>query len=74
MPSTSKAQHNLMEGVAHSPAFAQKVGIPQSVGQKFSAADKMRRFAQTMRKHAASLPASPTAPVAPQPPVDDDAE
>lgn len=33
-----------MAAVAHSPAFAKKVGIPQSVGQDFSAADKGRKF------------------------------
>lgn len=44
MPSRSKKQHNLMEAVAHSPAFAKKVGIPQSVGQDFSKADKGRKF------------------------------
>ena len=45
MPSKSKAQHNLMEGVAHNPDFAKKVGIPQSVGKEFVAADKGRSFA-----------------------------
>jgi len=44
MPSTSKKQHNLMEAVAHNPAFAKKVGIPQSVGKDFSKADKGRKF------------------------------
>ena len=44
MPSTSKKQHNLMEAVAHSPAFAKKVGIKQSVGKDFAAADKGRKF------------------------------
>jgi hypothetical protein len=44
MPSTSKKQHNFMEAVAHSPAFAKKVGIPQSVGKDFSAADKGKKF------------------------------
>ena len=29
-----------MEGVAHNPDFAKKVGVPQSVGQDFAAADK----------------------------------
>jgi len=29
-----------MEAVAHNPAFAKKVGIPQKVGKDFSAADK----------------------------------
>jgi hypothetical protein len=44
MPSKSKAQHNLMEGVAHNAAFAKKVGIPQSVGKEFVAADKGKHF------------------------------
>jgi len=43
MPSKSKAQHNLMEAVAHSPGFAKKVGIPQSVGKHFHEADKMKK-------------------------------
>jgi len=33
-----------MEAVAHNPAFAKKVGISQSVGKEFSAADKGRKF------------------------------
>jgi hypothetical protein len=33
-----------MEAVAHSPAFAKKAGVPQSVGKDFSAADKGRKF------------------------------
>ena len=44
MPSTSKKQHNFMAAIAHSPAFAKKVGIPQSVGQDFNKADKGRKF------------------------------
>ena len=44
MPSKSKAQHNLMEGVAHNAAFAKKVGIPQSVGRDFAEADKGKKF------------------------------
>jgi len=44
MPSSSKKQHNLMAAVAHNPAFAKKVGIPQSVGKDFSAADKGKKF------------------------------
>jgi len=35
-----------MEAVAHSPSFAKKVGVPQSVGKDFSAADKGRKFAK----------------------------
>jgi hypothetical protein len=44
MPSTSKKQHNFMAAIAHSPAFAKKVGVPQSVGQDFNKADKGRKF------------------------------
>lgn len=39
MPSKSPAQARLMAGVAHSPEFAKKVGIPQSVGKEFNKAD-----------------------------------
>jgi hypothetical protein len=44
MPSTSKKQHNFMAAIAHNPAFAKKVGIPQSVGQEFNNADKGKTF------------------------------
>jgi hypothetical protein len=44
MPSTSKKQHNFMEAIAHSPSFAKKVGVPQTVGQDFAKADKGRKF------------------------------
>ena len=44
MPSTSKKQHKFMEAVAHSPAFAKKTGVPQSVGKDFSNADKGKTF------------------------------
>jgi hypothetical protein len=33
-----------MEAVAHNPAFAKKVGVPQSVGKDFSTADKGKKF------------------------------
>ena len=33
-----------MEAIAHSPAFAKKAGVPQSVGKDFSAADKGKKF------------------------------
>jgi hypothetical protein len=46
MPSTSKKQHNFMEAIAHSPSFAKKVGVPQSVGFDFAKADKGRKFAK----------------------------
>ena len=44
MPSVSKKQHNLMAAVAHSPSFAKKVGIKQSVGKEFVQADKGKKF------------------------------
>jgi len=46
VPSTSRKQHNFMEAVAHSPAFAKKAGVPQSVGKEFSKADKGRTFSK----------------------------
>jgi hypothetical protein len=52
MPSSSKKQHNFMEAIAHSPSFAKKVGVPQSVGKDFNEADKGRKFSKggTMAK------------------------
>ena len=44
MPSRSPAQARLMAAVAHSPEFAKKVGVPQSVGQEFNKADKGGRM------------------------------
>jgi hypothetical protein len=79
MPSTSKKQHNFMEAVAHNPSFAKKTGVPQSVGQDFSKADKGKTFKRggematkmdpkmmammMARKRAAMAPAA--APMAP---------
>jgi hypothetical protein len=40
MPSVSAKQHRFMEAIAHSPEFAKKAGVPQSVGKDFAAADK----------------------------------
>lgn len=44
MPSTSKAQHNLMAMVANDPAAAKRMGISQKVGREFTQADKGRKF------------------------------
>ena len=44
MPSTSKKQRNFMAAIAHNPAFAKKVGVPQSVGKDFNNADKGKKF------------------------------
>ena len=46
MPSVSKKQHNFMEAIAHSPSFAKKAGVQQSVGKDFSNADKGRKFSK----------------------------
>ena len=39
MPSKSKSQRNFMAAAAHNPAFAKKVGIPESVAKEFNEAD-----------------------------------
>jgi hypothetical protein len=46
MPSKSKSQHNLMAMVAHDPAAAKRLGIPQKVGKEFMDADKGRKFSK----------------------------
>jgi len=46
MPSTSKKQHNFMAAIAHSPSFAKKAGVPQSVGKDFNKADKGLKFSK----------------------------
>ncbi len=46
MPSSSKKQSDFMRAVAHSPEFAKKAGVPQSVGKDFSNADKGRKFSK----------------------------
>lgn len=44
MPCKSEKQKRLMEGVAHSPSFAAKVGIPQSVGKEFVGVDSIPSY------------------------------
>ena len=44
MPSTSAKQHRFMAAIANSPSFAKKVGVSQSVGKDFDAADKGKTF------------------------------
>lgn len=53
MPAKSAKQKRLMDAAAHNPAFAKKVGIPQSVAMDFSKASKGRKFqkcGETMKK------------------------
>ena len=46
MPSTSAKQAKFMRAIAHSPSFAKKVGVKQSVGKDFEMADKkMKKYA-----------------------------
>jgi hypothetical protein len=49
MPTVSKKQHNFMEAVAHSPEFAKKAGVPQSVGKDFAEADKAKKQTKNER-------------------------
>jgi len=42
MPSVSDKQKKFMQAVANNPEFAKKAGVPQSVGQDFAAADKVK--------------------------------
>ena len=46
MPSKTLKQADFMRAVAHSPEFAKKAGVPQSVGKDFSNADKNRKFSK----------------------------
>ncbi len=39
MPSKSPAQARMMAAAAHDPAFAKKVGVPQTVASEFNRAD-----------------------------------
>ena len=50
MPSKSQAQHNLMAMVAHDPAAAKRLGIPQSVGEEYVQADKGKKLVKALRK------------------------
>lgn len=50
MPSKSQAQAHLMAAAAHNPAFAKKVGVPQSVAHEFNQADKGRKISK-LAKH-----------------------
>ena len=43
MPSKSESQRRMMAAAAHDPAFARKVGVPQSVAREFNRADAGRK-------------------------------
>lgn len=61
MPYASEKQRRLMRAVAHSPAFAEKAGIPQSVGKKFEAhkagGGEVKESPAMMRKEMAFMKA-----------------
>jgi hypothetical protein len=42
MPSKSKKQQDFMAAIANNPKFAEKTGVPQSVGKDYEKADKMK--------------------------------
>lgn len=50
MPSKSAKQHRFMEMVANNPKAAKRVGVPQSVGKEFVAADKADKAKGKPRK------------------------
>ena len=50
MPSKSPAQKRLMAAAAHDPAFAKKVGVPQSVAREFNAADQKAKVRALRKK------------------------
>jgi hypothetical protein len=52
MPSKSPAQARMMAAAAHDPAFAKRVGVPQSVAREYNQADKGKRLAEAMKAHA----------------------
>jgi hypothetical protein len=59
MPAKSAKQKRLMDAAAHNPAFAKKVGIPQSVAMDFSKASKGKKFqkgGESMKKSAQAMP------------------
>lgn len=49
MPSKTKRQAAFMRAVAHSPEFAKKVDVPQSVGKEFEAADKTKKSEKNLK-------------------------
>lgn len=42
MPAKSAKQERFMQAVANNPRFAKQVGVPQSVGRKFTKGDDMK--------------------------------
>jgi hypothetical protein len=49
VPSVSRKQKRFMQAVAHSPEFAAKVDVPQSVGREFHEADKRKTRRESIK-------------------------
>jgi len=54
MPSKSTKQRRFMSAAAHSPEFAKKAGIPQSVAKEFHEADAGKKYGAKKGKPALS--------------------
>lgn len=50
MPSKTPKQRKFMRAVSHSPSFAKKVGVPQSVGREFERADERKAGKRKKKK------------------------
>jgi hypothetical protein len=48
MPSKTPKQERTMRAAKHDPAFASKMGIPQSVASDFVAADQQKKGSYTV--------------------------
>ena len=50
MPSRSLKQHKFFQAIKHSPDFAKRAGVKQSVGAEFTAEDKAQGKSQAKKK------------------------
>lgn len=50
MPSKTPKQRRFMAAIAHSPEFAAKVDVPQSVGREFFRADQRKKRLASVKK------------------------
>lgn len=57
MPAVSEKQKKFMQAVAHSPKFAKKVGVPQSVGREYSKSggNEMKESKAMMKKEVSFM-------------------
>jgi len=80
MPAKSKKQQRFMAAVANNPEFAEEVGVPKKVGEKFMKTKKyqmggmpqMRQAPQDeslMKGRKRRMPSMPDAPLAPPKPL-----